>query len=112
MATIALDPRSYVESGLTYDGWPSSSQESHFFILPGGGVVPISVESTKAGYVAVDSLVSVWGEGDTPDIAIHDLMRALREHFEDLRSHHGPMSPRLEGQLLLLEHVFRAHGNV
>lgn len=111
MATVTLDPQNYVERGETYE-WPTSRQPNFVFILAGGGEVPISVEPTRDGYLAVDSLVSVWGEGDTPDTAIEDLLRALREHLEDLSSHSGRMSPRLERQRLLLEHVFRAHGNV
>ncbi len=107
MDTVTLDPQNYVERGETYE-LPTSRQPNFLYILTGGGEVPISVERTKDGYLAVDSLVSAWGEGDSPDTAIEDLLEALRERFEDLISHLGRMSPRLERQRLLLEHVFRA----
>ena len=113
MATVTLDPQAYVESGETYNNDQSTSrQENYVYILATGGEIPVSVEPTKAGYLAVDSLISVWGEGDSQESAMEDLLRVLRERLEDLQSHAGRMSPRLESQLRLLEHVFRAHGNL
>lgn len=106
MATVTLDPQTYVERGTTY-GEPTSRQENYLYILATGGEIPISVEPRKDGYLAVDSLISIWGEGDTHDAAIEDLVMALRDRLDDLRSHGGRMSPRLERQLRLLEHVLR-----
>ncbi len=63
----------------------------------------VTVQPTKGGYLAVDSLTSVWGEGDTPEAARRDLVRAQREYLEDLQAHAGRMSPRLERQLVRLE---------
>ena len=112
MDTVTLDPQNYVESEATLSyGRPTSRQPNFLYILAGGGEIPITVELTKDGFLAVDSLVSVWGEGESPDVAIEDLLRTLHERFEDLSSHPGAMSSRMERQRDLLEHVFGAHSN-
>lgn len=110
MATLTLDPRQYVESRSTYDP-PTSYEDNYVTFLSEGGAVPISVQPTRNGFLAVDSLVSMWGAGHSPEDAISDLLEALEEHLQDLRSHVDRLTPHLERQLRRLEYVFRKNAH-
>ena len=67
---------------------------------------PLNVDTSES-YVVVtlDEVIPMWGEGDTRDEAIDDLVFSLGQLFAELRTHRGRLAPHLVDQLRLMERL-------
>jgi len=67
---------------------------------------PLNID-TPESYVVVtlDDVIPMWGEGDTRDEAIDDLVSSLSGLFTDLQAHRDNMAPHLVEQLRFMERL-------
>jgi hypothetical protein len=66
-------------------------------------VIPIQLSNPEGtGWIADDSLVGQFGEGDSPEEAVRRLFESLHEYRDILEARRQTLSPRLKQHLAIL----------
>ena len=68
-----------------------------------GIVVPVVWDVDQ--WVALEEITGFYGEGDTPNAAVSDLLETLVDHVRDLVAHTGRLAPEYTRQLSALGHL-------
>ena len=67
--------------------------------------VRLTVKWDVSQWLATEPVTLMFGEGDTPEEALHDLFESLREMRKDLERDSERLTSRLEKQLAFLRAV-------
>ena len=75
-------------------------------VSPIGPKLRVEVAFEDDQWVAQEVMTAMFGEGDTKDAAIADLMQTLGSLYSELNGHQADLAPRLKTQLRALRAVF------
>lgn len=115
MTTMVLDRRTATASPPpTWSGGRSHSarhaepvrSELLLVINPSRSQFLVRIEQDADGYIAIDSLTDQWCAGHDIESAAMGLAGALRDYYDDLKTHSGHLTLRLSRHLRLLEQAF------